>query len=425
MSRIAVRIQNLGKKYQLGARGKKYSTIREAIIEAAKAPWRRWRELTGRENDSQAFWALRDISLDVPEGSALAIIGHNGAGKSTLLKILSRITEPTTGQVEIEGRLGSLLEVGTGFHLELTGRENIFVNAAILGMSHSEVKRRFDEIVAFSGVEKFLDTPVKRYSSGMQVRLAFSVAAHLEPEILVVDEVLSVGDAEFQNKCLGKMRDVASLGRTVLLVSHDMAAVESLCQRACLLDAGRLVGVGSVSDIVRQYLESTCELSGEIDLERHCGRPPGVRPIFQRLRMLDGNQGLSPVVRVGGTIRFEIGMHSETPQSARNLVFQVIDSRGLTIFTTSTLQHQNERLEIHGYCEVGCSIQNVRLTPGRYHLRFALRNGRRVLDEIRSDVEFEVLRLSENSSVKPPTAQSGVIVAEAQWDFRSQVMSSV
>src|SRR5262245_10187488 len=237
----AIRVEKLSKRYQIGAQQSSYRTFREALSGAITAPIRRLRRLSGRANDAETFWALKDISFDVEPGEVVGIIGRNGAETSTLLKVLSQITEPTTGQVELNGRVASLLEVGTGFHPELSGRENIYLNGAILGMTRAEIRRKFDEIVAFAEVERFLDTAVKHYSSGMYVRLAFAVAAHLEPEILVVDEVLAVGDAEFQKKCLGKMESVArGDGRTVLFVSHNMAAIESLCSSALLLVNGEL-----------------------------------------------------------------------------------------------------------------------------------------------------------------------------------------
>jgi lipopolysaccharide transport system ATP-binding protein len=246
-----IQVRNLSKQYQLGARQAGYGTLRESLVRAVRAPLDRLRK--GR-SESEILWALKDVSFEVQPGEVVGIIGRNGAGKSTLLKILSQITDPTSGEIDLYGRVASLLEVGTGFHPELTGRENIYLNGALLGMRKAEIERKFDEIVAFSEVEQFLDTPVKRYSSGMYVRLAFAVAAHLEPEILVVDEVLAVGDAEFQRKCLGKMSDVAKRGRTVLFVSHNMPAVKSLCQRAILLNAGQVTLQGDVNTVVNKYL---------------------------------------------------------------------------------------------------------------------------------------------------------------------------
>lgn len=253
MSRDIISVTGLGKKYTItqGSSVKGYSSLRETISRGVKSFLQK-RNKPGKKID---FWALRNLSFSIQQGEAVGIIGRNGAGKSTLLKILSRITEPSEGRIELNGRVASLLEVGTGFHPELTGRENIFLNGSILGMKQSEIKKKFDEIVDFSGVENFLDTPVKRYSSGMYVRLAFSVAAHLEPEILVVDEVLAVGDAEFQKKCLGKMNDVAkSYGRTVLFVSHNLAAIEQLCGKSILLSQGALLEYGETDHVLKKYL---------------------------------------------------------------------------------------------------------------------------------------------------------------------------
>jgi lipopolysaccharide transport system ATP-binding protein len=256
-----IRVENLGKRYVIRHAGESgpYRTLRDTLARGARTLGRR---LLGRGGDRpgparEEFWALKDVSFEVKRGEVLGVIGRNGAGKSTLLKILSRITEPTTGRVEIDGRVASLLEVGTGFHPELTGRENVYLNGSILGMSRAEIRRKFDEIVAFAEVEKFLDTPVKRYSSGMYLRLAFAVAAHLEPEILIVDEVLAVGDAEFQKKCIGMMGEVARGGRTVLFVSHNMGAVQALCGRVVILQAGRLIGSGPAAEIVTQHLRTS------------------------------------------------------------------------------------------------------------------------------------------------------------------------
>ncbi|MBL1200338.1 MAG: ABC transporter ATP-binding protein [Nostoc sp. GBBB01] len=263
MSDTVIRVENLSKKYVLSHQLEgisRYKSLRESISHRVRSLSKKLLKPSGKEISNQAredFWALKDVSFEIKQGDRIGLIGRNGAGKSTLLKILSRITEPSSGCISIKGRVASLLEVGTGFHPELTGRENIYLNGAILGMSKAEIKRKFDEIVTFAEVEKFLDTPVKRYSSGMYVRLAFAVAAHLEPEILIVDEVLAVGDAQFQKKCLGKMNDVSEKeGRTVLFVSHNMAALKSLCDQAILLKSGCLVTHGEVDEVVSRYLES-------------------------------------------------------------------------------------------------------------------------------------------------------------------------
>src|SRR5258708_3432792 len=256
MSYVAIQVTGLGKKYRLGSmRGQaNYKRLTEVVAYALSDPLRRLRRLGQNILPDEAFWALKDVSFEVRHGEALGIIGRNGAGKSTLLKILSRITKPTEGRAKLYGRVGSLLEVGTGFHNELTGRENIYLNGAILGMGQREVKSKFDEIVAFAEVEKFIDTPVKRYSTGMYMRLAFAVAAHLEPEILIVDEVLAVGDVDFQRKCLGKMKDVAGQGRTVLFVSHNLSAITGLCNKTFWLDSGMIKEYGETPTVIKHYL---------------------------------------------------------------------------------------------------------------------------------------------------------------------------
>jgi len=251
----AISVRALGKQYALGSARTQLETFREMLVGLSRRVWTRSRQLKGEAQKSDTIWALRDVEFDVRPGEVVGVIGRNGAGKSTLLKVLNRITEPTTGRIEVRGRVASLLEVGTGFHAELTGRENIFLNGAILGMSRSEIARKFDAIVEFAEIDRFLDTPVKRYSSGMYVRLAFAVAAHLESEILLVDEVLAVGDASFQKKCMGKMEDVAHTGKTVIFVSHNMAAVRGLCDRSILIEAGRVEFDGEVEHGVRRYLE--------------------------------------------------------------------------------------------------------------------------------------------------------------------------
>lgn len=275
MTQTAIQIERVSKRYRIGLEEERSDTLAHAVARWVRAPlenFRRLRRMTDiseEEESDDLIWALRDVSLEVPKGEILGIIGPNGAGKTTLLKILSRITEPTSGRVVLNGRVSSLLEVGTGFHQELTGRENIYLNGTILGMRKAEVDHKLEEIVEFSGIPKFIDTPVKRYSAGMKVRLAFSVAAHLEPEILLVDEVLAVGDARFQRKCLGKMGDVAEEGRTVVLISHDMGAISSLCSRAVLLQEGEVSGVGSATAMIEQYLSDQVAFAEE--------ESPGVR----------------------------------------------------------------------------------------------------------------------------------------------------
>ncbi len=275
MTQPIIQVENISKQYRIGARQDPYGSLRESVMNTLSAPFRR---LSGHASpDYDTIWALKDVSFEVQPGEVVGIIGRNGAGKSTLLKILSRITKPTHGRAILRGRVASLLEVGTGFHPELTGRENIYLNGAILGMHRHEIERKFDEIVDFAEIEKFLDTPVKRYSSGMYVRLAFAVAAHLEPEVLVIDEVLAVGDAEFQKKCLGKMGQVAQGGRTVLFVSHNMGAIRGLCSTGLLVDKGQLLMQGPVGQVIHQYLiERAGASSAEVKLSLMPGSSPGV-----------------------------------------------------------------------------------------------------------------------------------------------------
>ena len=314
---VAIEVDSLSKKYRIGEYHAAYGTLRESLVHAGK-------RLTGQEHNKPAreIWALRDVSFQVPEGQVLGIIGRNGAGKSTLLKILTRIATPTSGRAEIRGRVGSLLEVGTGFNQELTGRENVYLNGAILGMKRREIERRFDEIVEFSGVERFIDTPVKRYSSGMYIRLAFAVAAHLEPEIMLVDEVLSVGDAEFQRRCLGRMEELGNTGRTVVFVSHSLGSIAQLCDRAIWVDNGHMVGDGRPAEVIANYLQHTHAAGMErvweeesapgndlariraIRVPRHEGMPPGVMdvrrpiPVEISFEVLRNGKPLFPKIKV-------------------------------------------------------------------------------------------------------------------------------
>ncbi len=300
MSNLAVRVEGIGKRYRIGAQQERYYTFRDALYHIVKAPIERLGQLSGRKmSQRDSFWALRDVTFDIEKGEAIGIIGLNGAGKSTLLKILSRITAPTEGRIEVYGRVGSLLEVGTGFHPELTGRENVYFNGSVLGMKKTEIESKFDEIVSFAGVERFLDTPVKRYSSGMWVRLAFAVAAHLEPEILVVDEVLAVGDSAFQKKCLGKMRDVTSVGRTVLLVSHNMAVVNRVCSKVIWLASGRIREIGPPTDTIAHYLSDTPQHKGISQIRQMIAAlPPD--PAFRLLDVRIRQGGVETTTVVNG-----------------------------------------------------------------------------------------------------------------------------
>lgn len=334
MTDLAIQVDSLGKKYRIGARQPINTSLRESLSAGPKRLMSRARG-RGREA-SEDFWALRDVTFEVRQGEALGVIGRNGAGKSTLLKLLSQITEPTEGRFRIKGRVASLLEVGTGFHPELTGRENVLLNGAILGMSRAEILRRFDEIVAFAEVERFIDTPVKRYSSGMHLRLAFAVAAHLEPEILIIDEVLAVGDAAFQQRCLSKMDRVAKDGRTVLLVSHNMAAISQLCDRGLYLDEGRARQVGSTEGCVRLYLESIAASGPRVDLADY-QNPYG----HGELRVLDISlvdpdaQGF--VVAWDKPIEMRVRVQAHRDVSGLSLALGTITAGGTPVFTVRSV----------------------------------------------------------------------------------------
>ena len=305
MSETVISVENVSKRYVIGHKRNRRDGLRHVVEEAFRAPLMWFRSLRERaKRQKEEFWALKDLSFEVKQGDVVGVIGPNGAGKSTLLKILSRITEPTTGRIRLNGRVASLLEVGTGFHPELTGRENIFLNGAILGMTKAEIERKFDEIVAFSEIEKFLDTPVKRYSSGMYVRLAFAIAAHLEPEILIIDEVLAVGDAQFQKKCLGKMGQIAQGGRTVLFVSHNMPAVRALCSKALLLHFGTVRAFGKVEPLVNQYLAETGSM------ETHRLTEP--MPMGSALKLLSFDFTPSPV-ESGALLRWSLEFSAQKP----------------------------------------------------------------------------------------------------------------
>jgi lipopolysaccharide transport system ATP-binding protein len=374
-----ISVRNVSKQYRLGAAGIHYPTLRASIMGALSAPMRMLtRRRNGNGSQRELLWALKDVTFDVRAGEALGIVGRNGAGKSTLLKILSRITKPTSGGVDLYGRVGSLLEVGTGFHPELTGRENIYLNGAILGMRREEITRKFDEIVAFAEVEKFLDTPVKFYSSGMYVRLAFAVAAHLEPEILIVDEVLSVGDAAFQKKCLGKMSEVAHTGRTVLFVSHDLNAVNSLCERAILLHDGAIILEGSPRDVTAHYLDRANKLYTPVTWFTHAGVGEEVRLVaattFQRGETTGAVSCREP---------FEIMLDYEITESVRGLrLFLIVrNARGEIVFMTSDFDepdgatltretgHFTSRVTVPGellkaggyYATFGADVKNERI----------------------------------------------------------------
>jgi lipopolysaccharide transport system ATP-binding protein len=415
MSDIAIRVKNLSKKYEITVGKYRHDTLRDHISHAVSSVFRSNGRNHG-QTQTQTFWALKEVSFEIKRGEVLGVIGANGAGKSTLLKILSRITNPTSGTAEIHGRVGSLLEVGTGFHPELTGRENIYLNGAILGMKKAEINAKFDEIVGFSGIETFIDTPVKRYSTGMFVRLAFGVAAHLQPEILIVDEVLSVGDAEFQKKCLGKMDDIAHEGRTILFVSHNMAAISQLCGRALWLKGGQLKFSGSPSDVVTSYLtsgstaratwsNSELNISGHVDFQ------------FTSASVLSINNEPAAVVDFDKGFRAEIGYEVCRAIRGLNVGCQVLNSRAEVVWSTfntdRNVGHLHQGVSDPGRYVASCLVPGFLLRPGRYSLSIGAGTSERRLSIHDSVLSFDVSWVGFHFNVD----REGAITPSFDWQM--------
>ena len=389
MNDIAIRVENLGKRYRIGAREKRANTLRERLGNLAASPFDYLRSTLRGPSEEEIIWALKDVSFEVKQGEVLGIIGRNGAGKTTLLKILSRITEPTEGYAEIHGRVGSLLEVGTGFHPELTGRENIYLNGAILGMKRAEIDRKFDEMVAFAEIEKFMDTPVKHYSSGMYVRLAFAVAAHLEPEILLVDEVLAVGDVAFQKKCLGKMRDVAREGRTVLFVSHNMAAIEVLCSSAMLIENGKNHPIASSKQVIETYLQGVRNLASLSIRDRKDRRGKG------KIRFVDVEffgKNDADAYAIGDDICVRAKVISDYAFDVRaRLIMNIYTANELGLIACDS-KVQGKTYTIPGASEttIVCKIHSPLLNYGNYHVNLVIFVGNEPEDWITSAAKFSI-----------------------------------
>jgi len=409
-----IKVENLSKQYKLGIRPATYATLRETVSNIARSPL----EIFSRRkrSESDMFWALRDVSFEVEPGEIVGIIGRNGAGKSTLLKILARVTEPTAGRIELYGNANSLLEVGTGFHPELTGRENIFVNGAILGLKNYEIKRLFDEIVAFAEIEKFLDTAVKHYSSGMYMRLAFSVAAHLNPDILIIDEVLSVGDAQFQKKCLGKVRDVAKAGRTVLFVSHNLAAVENLCGRGVVLEKGKVTFVGEQSGAISYYLESVNK-NVNLNFKERADRTGSgeVRVTAIEIKDLDGNSLYNTMSGQAIDVCFYFETLPNYKKSNVIIGFMVRTYLDVPVF----LQHNRltgdnwDSLPATGVFV--CRIRKLPLPPASYRLGFSVMCDDEYLDRIDDASELTVIEGDFYGSGEVPPITHGCCLVEAEW----------
>jgi len=414
MSSPAIHVQKLGKRFLLGQRAP-YRRISELLVSLASAPFR-GRVNHGGSSGPAHIWALKDVSFEVPRGKVLGIIGRNGAGKSTLLKILSQITEPTEGRVEIRGRVGSLLEVGTGFHPELTGRENIYLNGAILGMKRPEIRSRFDEIVAFAEIDQFLDTPVKHYSSGMYTRLAFAVAAHLEPEILIMDEVLAVGDFEFQKKCLNKMDDVAQAGRTVLFVSHNMPAILRLCHSTVLLKDGRVESIGQTEDVVDAYLSQNSSRSGEHLWSEGIANAGVTEFAFRGVRIrVEDEISANPDVRKPFTVEVEFEIRERLPYC--RVGFNIATANGIVIFAT----YDSDEEKYAGQRAAGryvsrCEVPGHLLNPGHHVLSIAAGITNRKTLAVQDNVlKFDVLDTGAAGSELSAKRQ-GVIRPKLNWE---------
>jgi lipopolysaccharide transport system ATP-binding protein len=410
----AIRVENLSKSYRISHAGQKapYRTLRESLVEAASGTLRRWRR-SGEDARTEEFWALKEVDFEVQPGEVVGIIGRNGAGKSTLLKILSRITEPTSGRVRTRGRLGSLLEVGTGFHLELTGRENIYLSGSIIGMGRREIDRKFDEIVGFAEIERFLDTPVKRYSSGMYVRLAFAVAAHLDPEILLVDEVLAVGDATYQRRCLDRMKDLANGGRSILFVSHNMQIIPQLCHNAILLERGQVLVSGGVDDIIQRYTTLTANITEDEDLSN---RPRNVHcsARLSRVDLLDPS-GQPIHAHITGNdliVRIEIISARDIPDAALAVVLQNV--YGMRVITSWTREVGFSVSLRKGRRIFDCRFREVNLRPG-HSIRIGLWLDASGETDWVEDARTVSVCHSEETRDLSPDQHQGIVVCKYEW----------
>lgn len=424
MSGPAIRIDGLGKKYRIGTnRRASYKTLREQVVETALRPWRRLRAVARGHSTfdrTSEIWALDNLDLEVEDGEVLGVIGHNGAGKTTLLKVLSRITTPTTGRVEIRGRVGALLEVGTGFHPELTGRENVFLNGAILGMGRKEITNKLDRIVDFAEVTDFIDTPVKFYSSGMSVRLAFAVAAHLEPEVLLIDEVLAVGDATFQRKCIASVRSSTQSGRTALVVSHNMAFVRSLCTRAVLLSRGRLVTDGTPDEVIAEYHRSTADRSAFVAPDSVKAKPIHVA----RVELLDQRGYPSQEIPCGEGLTVRLGL-SLTPGASLPrpwIGVRILSWHGELICHLANREAGTELPVIEGPVTVVCEVPELNLLPGEYQIGVVVADvADGVQDRVEAAVPFTITPADVFDSGMVPASSHGTVFQESRWTLDDSV----
>jgi lipopolysaccharide transport system ATP-binding protein len=416
----ALRVEGLAKRYrvhrgQSGGQTATYRTLRDDLSALAAGSWRRLRgrAAAGRAED---FWALKGVDFEVEPGEVVGVIGRNGAGKSTLLKVVSRITRPTAGRVELRGRVGSLLEVGTGFHPELTGRENIYLNGAILGMARREIARKFDEIVAFAAVEPFLETPVKRYSSGMYVRLAFAVAAHLEPEIMLVDEVLAVGDMHFQRKCLDKMGDVARSGRTVLLVSHNMAAIESLCSRVLLIDGGRVAHDGDTAEAIRSYIDLTRQMATVPIAERTDRKGDGAARVVG-IEVQDLGGCSRETFGMGEGLRVVLRLRAERPLPGICVGAKFETHNGHRVFSARSAVASGHHFLRPGVTTAVCEIPALPLNPGRYHIHAVIRDEEDLHDRVDQAAAIDVIPADVFGTGRLPDPSDGPCFVISSWSI--------
>lgn len=416
MSDIAISVENLSKKYHIGRAQQRHDTLRDALVAGVKAPFERLKRGGRSSHDEEdTIWALKDVSFEVSRGEVVGVIGRNGAGKSTLLKILTQITEPTSGRAAINGRVGSLLEVGTGFHQELTGRENIYLSGAILGMRRAEIARKLDEIVYFSGVEKFIDTPVKRYSSGMKVRLGFAVAAHLDPEILLIDEVLAVGDAAFQKKCIGKMQGVAKSGRTVLFVSHNMAAIHSLCSRAVFIEEGRVDFSGETELAIKSYLE-TATARGEITIPPDAPRMGSGTAWYERIRILDSFGDVTDKISMGDDLTLEMKFACSEAVEHINFGVAVRGPMQERILQCLSRVTKGEMPTPRAGGIVKVTIERLNLVPGTYYLSFGISRQNEQVDYLENILQVDVMPRAVYPTGKIPKYGSALIYLYSSWE---------
>ena len=408
----AIHVESLSKLYKIGHLRRRSDTLRDQLVASLRGMWRR------KPVGEDEIWALKNVSFEVQPGEVVGVIGRNGAGKSTLLKILARITEPTSGRAVINGRVGSLLEVGTGFHPELTGRENIYLNGAILGMRRQEINRRFDEIVAFSEIEKFLDTPVKRYSSGMYVRLAFAVAAHLEPEILLVDEVLAVGDAAFQKKCLGKMGEVAKLGRTVLFVSHSMAAIRNLCARSLWINNGNLEIDDSTSNVVNKYLSRYETNEGELTLDPDSYENKYKKARLRRVTVIDSQGRVRNIISNETPFAIEIEYEVNESLPDARVGFRLLSSNGEVVFTSEDTDPGGQGTTRNkGIYVSRCVIPANFLNTGRYSISVVGDLPLREFLFLHENIVTVFIQLTGGVGSAVPDGRSGVVRPALAWEI--------